>query len=178
MKIYKQITDIFVKIVSVILMCLIASLVGVMLYELSLRNFLNKSFRASTELCGFLFMWMAFLGVIVLYDQDRLITLDMLYVRATPKVQTTFWMINKIFSLGLGIIMIVAYQGMYKINSTSYFSTMQFVSKAWHFLPMAIAGGFIVVKTVYQLMDRIVVPHEPTQTKGGTVQWQSFSSLL
>ena len=38
MKIYKQITDIFVKIVSVILMCLIASLVGVMLYELSLRN--------------------------------------------------------------------------------------------------------------------------------------------
>ena len=100
MKIYKQITDIFVKIVSVILMCLIASLVGVMLYELSLRNFLNKSFRASTELCGFLFMWMAFLGVIVLYDQDRLITLDMLYVRATPKVQTIFWMINKIFSLG------------------------------------------------------------------------------
>ena len=107
MKIYKQITDVFVKIVSVILMCLIASLVGVMLYELSLRNFLNKSFRASTELCGFLFMWMAFLGVIVLYDQDRLITLDMLYVRATPKVQTIFWMINKIFSLGLGIIMIV-----------------------------------------------------------------------
>ena len=159
MKIYKQITDIFVKIVSVILMCLIASLVGVMLYELRLRNFLNKSFRASTELCGFLFMWMAFLGVIVLYDQDRLITLDMLYVRATPKVQTIFWMINKIFSLGLGIIMIVAYQGMYKINSTSYFSTMQFVSKAWHFLPMAIAGGFIVVKTAYQLMDRIVVPH-------------------
>ena len=165
MKIYKQITDIFVKIVSVILMCLIASLVGVMLYELSLRNFLNKSFRASTELCGFLFMWMAFLGVIVLYDQDRLITLDMLYVRANPKVQTTpkvqtiFWMINKIFSLDLGIIMIVAYQGMYKINSTSYFSTMQFLSKAWHFLPMAIAGGFIVVKTVYQLMDRIVVPH-------------------
>ena len=155
MKIYKQITDVFVKIVSVILMCLIASLVGVMLYELSLRNFLNKSFRASTELCGFLFMWMAFLGVIVLYDQDRLITLDMLYVRATPKVQTIFWMINKIFSLGLGIIMIVAYQGMYKINSTSYFSTMQFVSKAWHFLPMAIAGGFIVVKTVYQVLDRI-----------------------
>ena len=155
MKIYKQITDIFVKIVSVILMCLIASLVGVMLYELSLRNFLHKSFRASTELCGFLFMWMAFLGVIVLYDQDRLITLDMLYVRATPKVQTIFWMINKIFSLGLGIIMIVAYQGMYKINSTSYFSTMQFVSKAWHFLPMAIAGGFIVVKTVYQVLDRI-----------------------
>ena len=155
MKVYKQITDIFVKIVSAALMVLVAGIVGIMLYELCLRNFFNKSFRSSTELCGFLFMWMAFLGVVVLYDKDRLITLDMLYVRANPKVQTTFWFINKLFSFGLGIIMIVAYKGMYKINSTSYFSTMQFLSKAWHFLPMAIAGGFIVVKTVYQVLDRI-----------------------
>ena len=155
MKVYKQITDIFVKIVSAALMVLVAGIVGIMLYELCLRNFFNKSFRSSTELCGFLFMWMAFLGVVVLYDKDRLITLDMLYVRANPKVQTTFWFINKLFSFGLGIIMIVAYKDMYKINSTSYFSTMQFLSKAWHLLPMAIAGGFIVVKTVYQVLDRI-----------------------
>lgn len=81
MNIYKKITDIFVKIVSAVLMLLVAGIVGIMLYELCLRNFLNKSFRASTEACGFLFMWMAFLGIIVLYDKDRLITLDMLYVR-------------------------------------------------------------------------------------------------
>ena len=115
MKVYKQITDIFVKIVSAALMVLVAGIVGIMLYELCLRNFFNKSFRSSTELCGFLFMWMAFLGVVVLYDKDRLITLDMLYVRANPKVQTTFWFINKLFSLGLGIIMIVAYKGMYQL---------------------------------------------------------------
>ena len=63
MKVYKQITDIFVKIVSAALMVLVAGIVGIMLYELCLRNFFNKSFRSSTELCGFLFMWMAFLGV-------------------------------------------------------------------------------------------------------------------
>lgn len=157
MSIYKKISDIFVKIVSAVLMFLVAGIVGIMLYELCLRNFFNKSFRASTELCGFLFMWMAFLGVIVLYDKDRLITLDMIYVRASKNVQNIFWLINKIFSLGLGIIMIVAYSGMYKINSTSFFSTMQFLSKAWHFFPMALAGGFIVVKTIYQLLDRLMV---------------------
>ena len=64
MKVYKQITDIFVKIVSAALMVLVAGIVGIMLYELCLRNFFNKSFRSSTELCGFLFMWMAFLGVV------------------------------------------------------------------------------------------------------------------
>ena len=98
MKVYNQITDIFVKIVSAALMVLVAGIVGIMLYELCLRNFFNKSFRSSTELCGFLFMWMAFLGVVVLYDKDRLITLDMLYVRANPKVQTTFWFINNLYS--------------------------------------------------------------------------------
>jgi TRAP-type C4-dicarboxylate transport system permease small subunit len=157
MKVYKKITDTFVKIVSVILMLLVAGLVIMMLTELCARNFFNKSFRFSTELCGFMFMWMAFLGVVVLYDKDRLITLDMIYVRVPFKIQNIFWFINKIFSIGLGVIMIVAYCGMYKINSTSYFSTMQFLSKAWHFLPMAIAGGYIVVKTIYQLLERIML---------------------
>ncbi len=63
--------------------------------------------------------------------------------------------------------MIVAYAGMYKINSTSHFSTMQFLSKAWHFLPMAIAGGFIAVKTIYQLLERIMLKHQRTTVKEG-----------
>lgn len=155
MSLYKKITDVFVKLVSAVLMLLIAGIVAMMLTELCSRNFLNKSFRFSTELCGFMFMWMAFLGVIVLYDQDRLIVLDMLYVRAPEKLRRIFWYVNKVVSLCLGAIMIVAYCGMYKINSTSYFSTMHFLSKAWHFLPMAIAGGFMIVKTIYQLIDDI-----------------------
>lgn len=129
MNIYKKITDIFVRIVSAVLMLLVAGIVGIMLYELCLRNFLNKSFRASTEACGFLFMWMAFLGIIVLYDKDRLITLDMLYVRALRNVQNIFWFINKIFSLGL--------------------------------------GGFIAVKTIYQLLERIMLKHQRTTVKEG-----------
>ncbi len=160
MRMYKKITDIFVKIVSAILVFLVAGIVVMMLTELCARNFFNKSFRFSTELCGFLFMWMAFLGVIVLYDKDRLITLDMIYVRVPEKIETVFWTVNKVFSIELGAIMVAAYCGMYKINSTSYFSTMQFLSKAWHFLPMAIAGGYIVVKTIYQLLDRFMGQHE------------------
>lgn len=155
MKVYKMLTDAFVKAVSVILMLLIAGIVGIMLYELCLRNCFNKSFRATTEACGLLFMWMAFLGVVVLYDKDRLITLDMLYAKAGQTAKTICWFANKLCSLGLGAVMVMAYQGMYQINSTSHFSTMQFLSKAWNFFPMAIAGGFIVVKTIYQLLERI-----------------------
>lgn len=155
MQIYKRITDVFIRIVEIIETLLIAAIVGVMLYEMILRNGFNKSFRASTELCGFLFMWMAFLGVIILYDRDRLITLDMIYVRVPKSLQQVFWFLSKAAALLLGVVMIIAYIGMYPINKTSHFSTMQWLSKAWHFLPMAIAGGFFVIKTIWQLIDRI-----------------------
>ncbi|WP_271824289.1 hypothetical protein [Enterocloster clostridioformis] len=47
---------------------------------------------------------------------------------------------------------------------------MQFLSKAWHFLPMAIAGGFIAVKTIYQLLERIMVKTPEDNSKGGMVK--------
>lgn len=156
MKTFRTILNIIVKIVSAALMLLVAGIVLMMLSELIARNIFNKSFRFSTELCGFLFMWMAFLGVIVLYDKDGLISLDILYRNVPSNIQTIFWYIGKLFTIMLGAIMVVAYCGMYKINSTSYFSTMQSISKAWHFLPMALAGGFLVLDSLYQLLDRIL----------------------
>lgn len=156
MKSFRKLLDIIVKIVSAALMLLVAGIVAMMLSELIARNLFNKSFRFSTELCGFMFMWMAFLGVIVLYDRNGLISLDILYRNVPEKIQTVFWYIRKVFSIILGVTMVIAYCGMYKINSTSYFSTMQFLSKAWHFLPMALAGGFIVLDSIYQLMDQIL----------------------
>lgn len=155
MKIYKIITDMFVKIVSVLLMLLIAGLVGLILYELLIRNLFNKSFRATTELCGFMFMWMAFLGIIYLYDQDRLLRFEMFYARSKEPVTEVLWFVNKVVSLILGVTMVAACVGMYPVTSTTYFSTMQFLSMFWHFLPMGIAGGYIVVKTIYQLIEKI-----------------------
>lgn len=160
MKNYKKLTDIFVKFVSMLLMLLVAGIVGLILYELALRNIFNKSFHATTELSGFMFMWMAFLGIVYLYDQDRLMRFEMFYIKSKEPITSVFWFINKIFSLILGATMVATCVKMYPITSTTYFSAMQFLSKFWHFLPMAIAGGFIVVKTIYQLIEKITsMPH-------------------
>ena len=88
MKAYRKIIDIIVKLASLIVMLCVSGIIFIMMYELVLRNIANKSFRATTELCGFLFMWMAFIGLIILYDQNRMIALDMLYVRVNEKIQT------------------------------------------------------------------------------------------
>ena len=153
MKTVKKILNGFIRVVEVLEILLIAGIVGVMLYELLLRNLFNRSFRASTELCGFLFMWMAFLGIDVLYAQDRLITLDMIYTRVPPAVQKVFWIAGRVAAAGLGVIMVLSYRGLYPVISTSRFSTMQFITKAWHFLPMAITGCFFVVKSVVDIID-------------------------
>lgn len=158
MKVYKTILDGIAKVVSALLIILVSGIVLMMLSELIARNFFNYSFRFSTELCGFMFMWMAFLGVIVLYHKNSLITLDILYRKVPPACRLVFWVVGRIAAIGLGAIMIAAYCGMYQFNSTSYFSTMQFLSKAWHFLPMAIAGGFLVLESVYQLLDQFTNP--------------------
>lgn len=156
MKVYKMIIDKFIFVVSVVLMVIVGALVGLILYELFIRNFLNKSFRATTELCGFMFMWMTFLGVIYLYDKDRLMRFEMIYSLAEGKKKLIYWITNKLVSLLLGVVMVLSYIEIYPIVNTTYYSTMQFLSKAWFYLPMALAGGFIVVKTMYQLIEKII----------------------
>lgn len=155
MKVIKMLLDGFVKIVSVLLMLLVSGIVLLMLNELFLRNFLDKSFRGMTELAGFLFLWMAFLGIIVLYDQQRLISLDMLYVRAKEPLTTIFWYIHKIVSLSLGVIMIVSFIGLYPFVSTEYYSSMPNFAKLWQYLPLAITGGFLCIKSVFEILDKV-----------------------
>ncbi|NCC46986.1 MAG: TRAP transporter small permease [Bacteroidia bacterium] len=148
----KKLMDYFVRMVSVALMCLIAGIVLLMLNELFLRNILGKSFRGMTELAGFMFLWMAFLGVIVLYDQNRMISLDMLFIRTKGPLKTALYCIQKVVAGILGLIMIVAFFGLYPYVSTEYFSSMPTFAKVWQYLPMAITGAFLCLKSLYDLI--------------------------
>jgi TRAP-type C4-dicarboxylate transport system permease small subunit len=166
MNIFKMILDVIIKIIRVLLMCLISGIVLVMLNELVLRNFFNKSFRGMTESAGCLFMWMAFLGIAVLYDSNRLISLDMIYVKLKAAVKTTVWYIHTIVALCLGFIMVAAFMGLYPFVSTDHFSSMPKISKVWQYLPLAIAGVFIVLKALYNLMEKILAVNKTARADG------------
>lgn len=154
MQIFKKIIDLFVTMVSFALMCLIAGIVLLMLNELFLRNILGKSFRGMTELAGFMFLWMAFLGVIVLYDQNRMISLDMLYIRAKGKLETLLWIAHKVTAMVLGVVMVIAFIGLYPFVSTEYYSSMPSFPKVWQYFPMAITGVFLCIKSVYEVVAK------------------------
>lgn len=154
MNIYKKILDGFIRLVCVLLIGSVLGIVAIMLNELIIRNIFNKSFRGMTELAVLLFLWMAFLGVAVLYDRDDLISIDMIYARTKGKVRTVFWYVRHAVTLGLGVVMIVSFCGLYPFVVTEYYSSMPKFSKMWQFLPLAVSGGFFVLKAVYNIIER------------------------
>lgn len=154
MQLVKKLLDLFVRLVSVLLMCLVSGIVLLMLNELVLRNLLGKSFRGMTEMAGFMFLWMAFLGVIVLYDQDRMISLDMFFVRTHDRLHTLLWVAHKVVAACLGTIMVIAFFGLYPYVSTEYYSSMPTFAKLWQYVPMAIAGSFLCIKSIYDLIEK------------------------
>ena len=146
MNLYKKITDVIAKIAAWIAMLAVIVIVFFIVSELIRRNIFNKSFRPTIEICGISFLWMAFMGIIPLYNENGLMRLDFLISRTKGMLFEILYLINKIFSFGLGIIMVVAYNYQYPYVSRSEEHTVQYI-------PMAIAGAFIAVKALWEIIE-------------------------
>lgn len=75
------------------------------------------------QLCGILFLWMAFIGLIPLYRDSGLMRLDFLVARTKGPVYEVLYFANKLFSLLLGVVMVVAFAAQYPYVSTRTYST-------------------------------------------------------
>lgn len=168
MKVCKQITQGIAKVAEVVCMLAIAGLVLVIVAELINRNFLNKSFRATIEICGILFLWMAFIGLIPLYCSNGLMRLDFLVSRTRGGVSKLIYLINKLFSLMLGIVMVIAFVAQYPFVSTRTYSTIPTLPYTVQYIPMAIAGAYIALKSLEQLVEwGMGLMHRPGTTDQG-----------
>lgn len=158
MKLCKKITGGIAKVAELICMIMIAALVLVIVTELARRNLLNQSYRGTIEVCGICFLWMAFIGIIPLYHNSGLMRLDFLISRTKGPVFELLYFVNKIFSLMLGIVMVVAFFAQYPYVSTRYYSTFTLqVPYTIQYIPMGIAGAYMALKSVEQLVERILM---------------------
>lgn len=157
MKLCKKITAGIAKIAEIICMIMIALLVLVIVTELLRRNLLNQSYRGTIEVCGIAFLWMAFIGLIPLYNDSGLMRLDFLVARTKGSVYEVLFFINKAVSLMLGIVMVVAFVAQYPYVSTRTYSTFSIpVPYTVQYFPMALAGAYMAVKTVEQVVEEIM----------------------
>lgn len=157
MKYFKRVTAAVAKAAEVVCMVMIAGLVIVIVAELCNRNFLNKSFRATIEICGIMFLWMAFIGLIPLYESSGLMRLDFLVSKVKGPAYQALYLVNKAASLMLGIVMVVAFVAQYPYVSTRFYSTFKFqLPYTIQYIPMAVSGAFIALKTVEQLLEWVM----------------------
>ena len=130
MKLCKKITGGIAKAAEVVCMVMIALLVVVIVTELLRRNFLNQSYRGTIEVCGIAFLWMAFIGLIPLYHNSGLM---------------------------LGVVMVVAFVAQYPYVSTRTYSTFSIpVPYTIQYIPMALAGAYMALKSVEQMVEEIL----------------------
>lgn len=171
MKLLKKILDVIAKIGEVICMVAIAALVLVIVIELLRRNFLDQSYRGTIQLCGISFLWMVFIGLIPLYHDSGLMRLDFLVSRTRGWVAELLYLVNKCFSLLLGIVMIVAFAAQYPFVSTRFYSTFTLqIPYTVQYVPMAIAGAYIALMSAWQIADRLLsYTKQNTKTQGGTL---------
>ena len=157
MKTCKKITEGIAKVAEWIVMAAIAGLVFAIVLELVRRNFFNQSFAGNIQLCGILFLWMAFIGLIPLYCKSGLMRLDFLLNRAHGASAEVLWFINKAVSLMLGVVMVIAFFYQYPYVSTRTYQTFSVkVPYTVQYVPMMIAGAYIAVKTVEQVVEHIM----------------------
>ena len=166
MRTYKRILDGIVKIAEVLLMCSIAGIALLILNEIVIRNFFNRSFRGVIEMSIFFFVWIVFLGFMVLFDKRRLVALDTLYVATKGKLRTAFWYFREIVSVCLGIVMIISFIGLYPFFINMYFSTLPRFSRILQHYPLVVAGGFIIAKGCYNILER-ALGYKAAGSEGG-----------
>ncbi|MBQ6347321.1 MAG: TRAP transporter small permease subunit [Clostridia bacterium] len=158
MKTCKKITEGIAKVAEWIVMAAIAGLVIAIVLELVRRNFFNQSFAGNIQLCGIIFLWMAFIGLIPLYCKSGLMRLDFLAARVHGPMAQVLYFVNKGVSLMLGVVMVVAFIYQYPFVSTRTYQTFSVkVPYTVQYVPMMIAGIYIAVKTVEQVIERILV---------------------
>jgi TRAP-type C4-dicarboxylate transport system permease small subunit len=146
--------------------CFIAAIVLIILNEIFIRNAFNKSFRGVTEMAIFFFIWIVFLGFMVLFDKKRLISLDTFYAAAKGKAKTVIWYIQESITVCLGIAMIIAFIGLYPFFQNLYFSSLPKFSKIWQHYPLAVSGAFIALKGLYSIIER-AMGNDMNTEKGG-----------
>ena len=120
MNLYRKILDTIARIASAISMIAVVVMVSFIVMELIRRNIFNSSFRPTIEICGIAFLWMAFMGIIPLYNSGGLMRLDFLISRMKGIPYDIMVLMNKLFSLMLGVIMVVAFCAQYPLSVRAF----------------------------------------------------------
>ncbi len=141
MKIYHKITSVISKIAEGMVTGIVAALV--------------TSWLPTTEVCGILFLWMAFIGLIPLVHNSGLMRLDFLISRLKGAFSEFIWYMTIAIIGAFGIAMIFAFVTQYPFVSTRTYATMPSLTYTIQYVPLAISGAYMAADSVDKIIGRI-----------------------
>ena len=150
MKIFKKTMKAIADAAKVICTVCVIAMVVMIVAELINRNLMGGSFRASIEICGILFLWMAFIGLIPLYHDRGLMRLDFLVARIKhPVAIDLLEVFTYLVGIFLGAVMILAYIAYAPYISNRYYATFTFkLPYTVQYFPMCIAGAYLAIDAI------------------------------
>lgn len=154
---FNRLTVAIVKIIVMLLAALISLFVFVTIVS---RNFFDYSFEYSVEGNQILFMWMCFLGIVVVNSMGTMLRFELLEQRVPPGLRR-YWR-SVLYLLELVVAVILAWAGweMLEFADGQRFSTMN-LSYFWLYLPAPVAGVLLFLKTLENLVDNWLGGEKP-----------------
>lgn len=89
------------------------------------------------------------------FEKDQILGRYFGAVLSDGIVDAVFFCITDLIGLGLGVVMIVAFNAQYRFVASRTYATMPNVHYTIQYIPMAIAGAFIALKSLEMLVGHI-----------------------
>ena len=135
----------------------VAAMAILIMLSVIVRNLLGFSFQWIVDVNRLIFVWMCFLGLVYVSDQDLLIRFDMLDRHFSPMLHRIALLLRHVASLALFGIMVKAGLDVSQFAKAQVFSTMP-VSTRWLYLAVAASGGLLVFQTAAKIIILLTSP--------------------
>lgn len=116
------------------------------------RNFFSYSFEYSVDANQLMFMWMCFMGLVVVHYNGTMLKFEMLEQRIPSDLRCYWTGILHLLVMAVAAVMIWGGYAMLDFAKAQRFSTMS-VSYFWMYLPVPLAGSFILLQAFEKLVN-------------------------
>jgi TRAP-type C4-dicarboxylate transport system permease small subunit len=129
----------------------VAAMALLIMLSVIVRNLLGFSFQWIVDVNRLLFIWMCFIGLVYVSDNEQLIRFDIIEKHFSPLLHKIVNLLRYSASLILFGIMVKAGLDVSQFAKAQSFSTIP-VSTSWLYLAVVAAGGLLVFQTSVKIL--------------------------
>ncbi|MDR1932069.1 MAG: TRAP transporter small permease [Spirochaetales bacterium] len=138
---------------------ILAVMVATVFIEVIMRYMFNSSITASEELARILFIWMVFIGIVLMLARGRHVAFDAIQEAASPAVKKILQAVTLV-GIGIASCILAVYGYIYSEQNFAWPSAALMIPYGYISLILPVSGAAMLIITIVKLIGMF------TQTKG------------